>query len=155
MISKLFSFLRVSLAILKTLGAVLYIVIFGQWDNFILSTTLTFGKPILTDHYYTNRKQISTIYRLLRPDVIQGRLPGQKRQRLNYISPGPNDVWYIDGYLKLKPFGIEIYAAIDSYSRFIVWVYIGVSVSTAVSVERQSLDAFAAYSFQPRRFRSD
>ncbi|CDM35782.1 Ribonuclease H-like domain [Penicillium roqueforti FM164] len=126
----------------------------------IISDIEDFGRRTLHRHlramgqFYTE-KQISTIYRLLRPDVIQGRLPGQKRQRLNYMSPGPNDVWHINGHLKLEPFGIEIYAAIDGYSRFIVWVYIGVSVSTAVSVKRQSLDAFAAYSFQPRRFRSD
>ncbi|KAL6229678.1 hypothetical protein BDW75DRAFT_235014 [Aspergillus navahoensis] len=30
---------------------------------------------------------------------------------------GPNFIWSIDGYLKLAPYGIEIYAAIDAYSR--------------------------------------
>ncbi|KAF3007045.1 hypothetical protein E8E15_001690, partial [Penicillium rubens] len=61
--------------------------------------------------------QIETVYHLLRPDAIEGRLPGRRRERVNYISPGPNDVWHVDGHMKLEPFGIEIYAAIDGYSR--------------------------------------
>ena len=52
--------------------------------------------------------------------------------------------------MKLEPFGIEIYAAIDGYSRYIVWPYVGVSARTAVSVQRQCLDVFAEYGFQPR-----
>jgi hypothetical protein len=34
--------------------------------------------------------------------------------------------------IKLQPFGIEIYVAIDSYSRYIIWVYIGISARTEV-----------------------
>lgn len=96
------------------------------------------------------------MYHLLRPDVITSRLPGQRRGRINYISPGPNDVWHVDGHMKLEPFGFEIYAAIDGYSRYMVWIYIGVSARTAVSVLRQSLLAFTSNGgFQPRKFRSD
>ncbi|KAI3171846.1 hypothetical protein CBS147317_1275 [Penicillium roqueforti] len=101
------------------------------------------------------RAQISTVYRILRPDVVQGRLPGLRRERVNYISPGPNDVWHIDGHMKLEPFGIEIYAAIDGYSRYIIWAYVGVSARTAVSVMRQCFDVFAYRGFQPKKFRSD
>jgi transposase InsO family protein len=57
--------------------------------------------------------------------------------------------------MKLQPFGIEIYAAIDGYSRYIVWVYIGISARTAISVLRQGTDAFETRGFQPRKFRSD
>jgi hypothetical protein len=41
--------------------------------------------------------------------------------------------------MKLAPYGIEIYAAIDAYSRYVVWIYVGVSGMTAVSVVRQYL----------------
>lgn len=58
--------------------------------------------------------------------------------------------------MKLEPFGIEIYASIDGYSRFVIWVYIGVSARTGVSVLRQSLDAFKSNGgIQPKQFRSD
>jgi hypothetical protein len=66
------------------------------------------------------RVQIQTVYHLLRPNAIEGRLPSRRRERVNYISPGPNDVWHINGHMKLEPFGIEIYTTIDGYSRYIV-----------------------------------
>ena len=63
------------------------------------------------------------------------------------MSLGPNDVWYIDGYMKLEPFGIEIYATIDGYSRYIVWIYVGITARTAVSVLRQATNAFQERGF--------
>jgi hypothetical protein len=88
------------------------------------------------------RAQIKIAYHLLRPEAIVSRLPSQRRERVNYMSPGPNDVWHIDRHMKLEPFDFEIYAAIDGYSRYLVWFYISVSARTAVSVLRQSLTAF-------------
>ncbi|KAM4060319.1 hypothetical protein HRG_014236 [Hirsutella rhossiliensis] len=42
-----------------------------------------------------------------------------------FLVPGPNYQWCIDGHDKLKAYGFEIYAAIDAYSRNIIWFYIG------------------------------
>jgi hypothetical protein len=44
-----------------------------------------------------------------------------------YIIPGPDYIWSIDRYNKLPPFGINIYIYINTYSRAIIWVYIGIS----------------------------
>jgi hypothetical protein len=57
--------------------------------------------------------------------------------------------------MKLEPFGIEIYAAIDGYSRFIVWIYVGVSARTAISVHRQYLDCVFTNGFIPLVMRAD
>jgi hypothetical protein len=58
--------------------------------------------------------------------------------------------------MKLEPFGIEIYAAIDGYSRYVIWVYIGLSARTSISVLSQCLKAFTDNGgFQPRKIRSD
>ena len=49
----------------------------------------------------------------------------RKRQKLTnreYLSFGPNYTWHIDGYDKLKGFGIAINGAIDGYSRRILWL---------------------------------
>jgi hypothetical protein len=35
--------------------------------------------------------------------------------RRRYTSPGPNFVWHVDGYDKLKPYGFEIHGCIDGY----------------------------------------
>jgi len=38
---------------------------------------------------------------------------------------GPNYCWSLDGLDKFRQFGIQIYAAIDMYSRKIIWTYCG------------------------------
>lgn len=40
-----------------------------------------------------------------------------------YINPGPNFMWHVDLYDKLKPYGICINGAIDGFSRLIVWLH--------------------------------
>jgi hypothetical protein len=51
-----------------------------------------------------------------------------------YIVPGPDYIWFLDSYNKLSNWGIEIYTAIDTYSQFIIWIYIGISNRTEQSV---------------------
>ena len=48
-------------------------------------------------------------------------------QRRQYKTKGPNYIWHIDGYDKLKPFGFCIHRAICGYSRRILWLEIGPS----------------------------
>lgn len=48
------------------------------------------------------------------------------RQRL-YSVQGPNYMWHLDGYDKLKLFGFAIHGAIDGYSRRILWLNVGPS----------------------------
>lgn len=43
-------------------------------------------------------------------------------RRRHYISKGPNFSIHIDGWDKLKPYGISIHAGIDGYSRRILWL---------------------------------
>jgi hypothetical protein len=57
--------------------------------------------------------------------------------------------------MKLTPYGIEIYAAIDAYSRYVVWIYVGVSGMTAVSVVRQYLNAVKNIGYHSQVIRSD
>lgn len=52
-------------------------------------------------------------------------------------------------------FGIEIYAAIDSYSRYITWFYCGVSGKTGVSVLSQFLAVIEAQRWMPLHLRAD
>ncbi|CAM4572422.1 unnamed protein product [Leuciscus chuanchicus] len=45
--------------------------------------------------------------------------------RRSYCAAGPNQVWHVDGYDKLKPFGIAISGCIDGYSRRVMWLSSG------------------------------
>lgn len=68
---------------------------------------------------------------------------------------GPNFLWSLDGYCKLDQLGFEVYAAIDAYSRYIIWLYTGVSARTSISVLRQYLDTVQDFQFMPCIIRSD
>lgn len=68
-----------------------------------------------------NRKTVLLIMRELDPNGIEMRKRHCLRRR-SYYSYGPNYVWHIDGYDKLKPFGFSIHGSIDGYSRKIMWL---------------------------------
>ncbi len=47
----------------------------------------------------------------------------RKSRRLTrrlYLNKGPNYLWYMDGYDKLKPYGIAIHGCVDGYLIFIL-----------------------------------
>ncbi|OAQ58909.1 hypothetical protein VFPBJ_11642 [Purpureocillium lilacinum] len=53
------------------------------------------------------------------------------------------------------PYGFEIYAAIDAYSRNIIWFYVGHTATTALSVLKQYLAACGAYGLRPWFLQAD
>jgi hypothetical protein len=73
----------------------------------------------------------------LNPEGVERRRRDVQRRRGEYIVPGPNFIWSVDGHNKLKEYGIEIYAGIDAYSRYVTWIYVGVSSGTSISVVQQ------------------
>ena len=73
-----------------------------------------------------------------------------QRHQEEYIVPGLDYIWSLDGHDKLSNWGIEIYAAIDAYSWFIIWIYIGVSNRTEQSVAVQYNSTIAQTRYHPR-----
>jgi hypothetical protein len=74
-------------------------------------------------------------YTSIFPDQTSQRRFGDdgKKVRRNFWSLSPNFLWSLDGYAKLSPYGFQIYACIDAYSRRIMWIYVGRSATTAIS----------------------
>ena len=101
------------------------------------------------------RDRLFQTYRTTFPDRIFARRHQLQRRRGEYIVPGPNYIWSVDGYMKLEPYGIEIYAGIDAYSRYIIWIYCGITARTALSVLNQFLDIVETVQLQPQKIRSD
>ena len=66
---------------------------------------------------------VAEILRDLDPVGVDARRRRTLRRRL-YYSRGPNWVWHLDGYDKLKPYGFEIHGCIDGYSRRVLWLNI-------------------------------
>ena len=75
----------------------------------------------LQQGYIVSHSTIRTLQHLLDPEGIERR----KKHRLHrrqYRSNGPNQTWHMDGYDKIKPFGIAISGCIDGYSRQVIWL---------------------------------
>ena len=56
----------------------------------------------------------------------------RKRKRLRrrqYFNKGPNYLWHMDSYDKLKPYGICINGCVDGFSRYIIWLHAGSTAS--------------------------
>ena len=67
------------------------------------------------------RKTVAAIIKELDPEGVELRCRKHLRRGL-YFARGPNCVWHIDGYNKLKPYGFNIHRAIDGLSRRILWI---------------------------------
>lgn len=50
------------------------------------------------------------------------RRQARRLQRRSYFSKGPNFIWHIDSYDKLKPYGICINGCIDGFARKMIWL---------------------------------
>jgi len=119
-----------------------------------------YGKGFIQSHFRQKgfliaRDRLFSIYRTLNPEGVDRRRRKLQMRRGEYVVPGPNFVWSMDGHDKLKPYGIEIYGCIDAYSRYVIWVYVGISNATAVSCFHQFLAAIETEGKQPRFVRSD
>jgi hypothetical protein len=73
-------------------------------------------------------------------ESIARRTHDLQRHRDEYIVQDLNQIWFVDEYLKLKSFDIEIYDEINVYSRYISWIYVDIFARTKISVYRQYLD---------------
>ena len=78
-----------------------------------------------------------------------------QRNRGSYVVPGPNAIWCLDGHDKLAEWGIEIYGGIDAYSRFVPWVYVGISNRKPVSVALQYAEVVKSFGYHPHVIRTD
>jgi hypothetical protein len=106
--------------------------------------------------YRAREDDVRNTLKLQDPAGTETRKPGTKRKRrLECIVPGPNFLWPIDGHDKPANYGIEIYGAIDAYSRRILWFYVGNSNRTQPSVVRQFLNTVQRYNLCPDYVRSD
>jgi len=70
---------------------------------------------------HIRRDDVRLILKELDPDAVERRMR-RCLVRREYSAKGPNWVWHVDGYDKLKPFGLCINGCICGFSRKIVWL---------------------------------
>lgn len=68
-----------------------------------------------------DRETVRVVMKALDPEGVERR-SRHRLVRRKYQAAGPNFIWHIDGYDKLKPFGFCIHGAIDGFSRRIMWL---------------------------------
>ncbi|XP_077867977.1 uncharacterized protein LOC144357824 [Saccoglossus kowalevskii] len=101
-----------------------------------------------------NRDIVLELLRLVDPDGIERRKK-RRMMRRKYIAPGPNFIWHIDGYDKLKPFGFAVHGAIDGFSRRILLLEVSLSNNNPAIVAHYYLDCVRQTGFVPRVIRCD
>ncbi|KAB0795190.1 hypothetical protein PPYR_12029 [Photinus pyralis] len=74
--------------------------------------------------FVVSQEVVRSILHIVDPDGIEIRRRRRLRRR-QYKNKGPNFLWHIDCYDKLKPFGICVSGCIDGFSRKIVWLKAG------------------------------
>ena len=130
-------------------------------DALAEGTIRAYGQTLLWAHLRRNHFRVrfndmKEIIRALDPANVRHRQAGMlTNTRGEYICKGPDEVWSIDGYDKLKRWGINIYATIDGYSRRLLWVYTGITNRTQVSVAVQFCKAVQFHNKFPHIIRSD
>ena len=72
-----------------------------------------------------------------------------------YSTVGPNHVWHIDGYKKLKPFGFCIHGAVDGYSRRVMWLKVGQSNNDPRVIAKYYIDCVQEIGGTARIIRAD
>ena len=72
------------------------------------------------------RQTVVELMWLIDPEGMEKR-KAKRLVRRAYFVPGPNFLFHIDGYDKLKPYGFAIHGCIDGFSRRIMWLKVGSS----------------------------
>ena len=78
-------------------------------------------QKLVVDHHLTVSKEF---VRFLDPEGVNKR-SRNRLQRRQYNGKGPNFIWHLDGYDKLKPYGFCVHGCIDGYSRQFMWLEVG------------------------------
>ena len=76
-------------------------------------------------------------------------------QRREYLNCGPNFLWHMDSYDKLKPYGLCINGAIDGFSRYIVWLEVYYTSSDPKVVAGYFIQEVQKRKGCPARIRAD
>lgn len=72
------------------------------------------GIPVARDRMFSILHELDPV------GIANRRLDVNYMPKGGYFVPGPNYVWSIDGHHKLSMYGIEIYAGVDAYSRYVL-----------------------------------
>ncbi|CAH3196632.1 unnamed protein product [Porites evermanni] len=101
-----------------------------------------------------SRETTRIVLGVLDSEGVSNRRRG-RLQRRRYPCKGPNYLWHIDGYDKLKPYGFCIHGAIDGYSRRILWLDVTCTNNDPAIIAQYYVDCVKQLNGAPRIVRAD
>ena len=110
----------------------------------------------LVNHHrlVTTREVVRHTLRTFDPEGVELRSRQRLRRRV-YRCKGPNYLWHINGYDKLKPFGFCVHGAIDGFSRRILWLEVASSNNDPRIIAQYYLDCVRQLGGTARIVRGD
>ena len=109
---------------------------------------------LLSEGIVTDRETVRIILKELDPVGVSCRSERRFRRRI-YLSKGPNFIWHLDGYDKLKPYELAIHAAIDGWSRKLLWLSVGSTNNDPKVVASYFIGTISQLELRPKCMRSD
>lgn len=101
-----------------------------------------------------DRETVRVVMKALDPEGVERR-SRHRLVRRKYHASGPNFIWHLDGYDKLKPFGFCIHGAIDGYSRRIMWLEVDHSNNNPSTIANYFLNCVRRIGGTPTILRGD
>ncbi|KAI7809774.1 hypothetical protein IRJ41_016386, partial [Triplophysa rosa] len=97
------------------------------------------------------------VMRLLKELIPRGTDQRTRRRffRRTYHSMGPNYLWHVDGYDKLKQFGFGLSGCIDGFSRRVLWLICGHTNNDPAVIARYFITCVQRLGVVPMRLRTD
>lgn len=104
--------------------------------------------------FVVKRETIRELLSILDPVGVAYRSARRLRRR-QYSNPGPNFLWHVDGYDKLKPYGLCISGCIDGFSRNVIWLKVYSTNNNPKVIASYFIEAVKARHGCSRRIRFD
>ena len=99
-------------------------------------------QKLCVDGFIDNRETVRVLLKVLDADGVELWSPHRLARRV-YFSVGPNYLWHMDRYDKIKPYGFEIYDAIDGFSRKILWLRVSSSNNNPKVIASSYMDCIS------------
>ena len=108
----------------------------------------------LHEGFVVKKEHVRELMKVLDPAGVAARCRRSLRRR-QYHADGPNFIWHVDGYDKLKPYGFCISGCIDGFSRKIIWLKVHTTNSDPKVIAGYYVEAVASLGFAPKVVRTD
>ena len=100
------------------------------------------------------RETVRQLLKICDPEGVARRSKHRLKRR-RYVNKGPNYLWHMDGYDKVKPFGFCIHGCIDGFSRRIMWLEVSSTNNHPGVVARYYVDCVKQVGGAARIVRAD